>query len=142
MTDLPAIDPAWAWILAGLILMGGELALPGIFLVWLGLAAFLTGLVEFAFVLPWQGQFPLFAALAVISVGLAAWRQKAHVPVLNLGAHRLIGREILLDAPIVSGSGSARIDDTLWRVTGPDAQVGTRMRVTSVEGTVLVVSPI
>ncbi|GJE46907.1 NfeD family protein [Methylobacterium soli] len=37
------IGSAWIWILAGLVLMGAELAAPGMFLVWFGLAALLTG---------------------------------------------------------------------------------------------------
>lgn len=142
MSTLHDIDPAWAWILAGLLLMGGELLLPGIFLVWLGLAAFVTGLVETAFDLPWQAQFPLFAVLSVAAVIFATRLNRAHVPVLNRGAHGLVGRDVVLDAAIVDGSGRARIDDTLWRVTGPDLPAGTRVRVTGVEGTMLAVVPV
>ena len=40
------IGPAWIWILVGLVLMGAELAAPGVFLVWLGLAALLTGFLS------------------------------------------------------------------------------------------------
>lgn len=140
MTALEGIDPAWAWILAGLALMGGELLLPGVFLVWLGLAAFVTGLVETAFDLPWQAQLPLFAVFAAMTVTLATRLNRAYVPVLNRGAHRLIGREFVLDAPIVEGNGRVRFDDTLWRVTGPDVPAGTRVRVTGVEGTGLTVA--
>ncbi|GEP09725.1 NfeD family protein [Methylobacterium gnaphalii] len=139
MSSLSAIDPAWGWILAGLLLMGGELLLPGIFLVWLGLAAFVTGLVEAAVDLPWQAQLPLFAVLSAITVTMATRLTSAHVPMLNLGAHRLVGRELVLETPIVAGSGRARVDDTLWRVAGPDLPAGSRVRVTGVEGTVLTV---
>ena len=39
------MDPGLIWILAGLVLLGGELVLPGIFLLWIGLAAIGTGLL-------------------------------------------------------------------------------------------------
>lgn len=136
-----ALSPAWAWILAGLVLMGGELALPGVFLVWLGLAAGLTGLIEAALGLPWQGQLLLFSGLSVAAVLLANRLNRQRAPILNLGAHRLIGRSVRLETALLAGEGRARLDDTLWRVTGPDLPAGTRVRVTGVEGTVLRVAP-
>ncbi len=142
MTELAAIGPAWAWILAGLLLMGSELAVPGIFLMWLGLAAFLTGLIEAVFDLPWQGQLPLFAGLAVLAVMMGARWNRRTVSDLNRGAYRLIGREERLTVGIVDGSGHVRLDDTLWRVTGPDMSAGTRVRIVGVEGTMLVVAPV
>jgi membrane protein implicated in regulation of membrane protease activity len=134
---LDALGPAWIWIIAGLLLVGGELALPGVFLVWLGLAAGLTGLAEAAFGLPWQGQLLLFSVLAVAAVVLASRLNRQRAPILNLGAHRLIGRSFRLENGIVAGEGRVRLDDTLWRVTGPNLPAGAPVRVTDVEGTVL-----
>ncbi|GLS43483.1 NfeD family protein [Methylobacterium brachythecii] len=139
MSDLSAIDPAWGWILAGLLLMGGELLLPGIFLVWLGLAAFVTGLVEAGVDLPWQAQLPLFALLSAITVTIATRLNHAEVPLLNRGVRGLVGREVVLETPIVAGRGGMRLDDTLWRISGPDMPAGTRVRVTGAEGTILTV---
>jgi hypothetical protein len=39
-----SIGPGWTWILIGLVLMGTELVASGVFLLWLGLAALVTGL--------------------------------------------------------------------------------------------------
>jgi membrane protein implicated in regulation of membrane protease activity len=39
--------------------------------------------------------------------------------------------------PIVDGSGTIGIDDTVWRVTGADIPAGSRVRVTRVDGTAL-----
>jgi inner membrane protein len=139
---ITALGPAWAWVLAGLVLMGGELLLPGIFLVWLGLAALLTGAVEAAFGPPWQVEVPLFAVLALALVAAASRLNRPRPPHLNRGAHRLIGREGVLDAPLADGQGRLRLDDTVWRVTGPDVAAGTRVRVTGVEGTRLLVDPV
>ena len=136
-----ALGPVWGWVLGGLLLIGGELLLPGIFLVWLGIAALATALVVAILDPPWQAQLPLFAVLAIVAVVLAARFGRRKTQTLNRGAHRLVGREFRLESPIVSGSGRARFDDTVWRVSGPDLAVGTRVAVRDVDGTTLIVAP-
>ncbi len=134
------LGPAWAWILAGLALAGLELAAPGIFLIWLGLAGLATGLVAALVPLPWQAQLLLFSGLAVAAVLIARRLGRDHVPTLNRADRGLVGREGLLAEPIQDGAGRIRFDDTLWRVTGPDLPAGARVRVTGIDGTVLVVT--
>ncbi|HEV7439446.1 MAG TPA: NfeD family protein [Methylobacterium sp.] len=136
------IGPAWIWILAGLVLMGAELAAPGVFLVWLGLAALLTGFLSAGLPLPWQAQVLIFAGLAVVSVALANRLMRRPLSVLNRADRGLIGRDCVLAEPIVRGEGRLRLDDTLWRVAGPDLPAGTRVRVTGLSGTVLSVAPV
>ena len=63
-------------------------------------------------------------------------------PLLNQRAQQLVGREFLLDEPLHLGTGRVRVDDSLWRITGPDLDAGTRVRVTSVRDGVLVVEPV
>ena len=41
------------------------------------------------------------------------------------------------DEPIVNGHGQVRVDDTNWRVTGPDLPSGTRVKVVAADGAVL-----
>jgi membrane protein implicated in regulation of membrane protease activity len=43
MTDMFVSLGTWNWLIFGLILMALELLAPGVFLFWLGLAAFLVG---------------------------------------------------------------------------------------------------
>ncbi|KQS67147.1 hypothetical protein SAMN02799625_00172 [Methylobacterium sp. UNC300MFChir4.1] len=137
---LGALGAAWSWVIAGLVLAGAEILLPGVFLIWLGLAAVATGLAAAALPMPWQGQTLLFAGLAVALVALAArlqHRGRRAGPDLNRADRGLIGREGVLDEPIVRGAGRIRFDDTLWRVEGPDLPAGRRVRVTGIGGTVL-----
>jgi membrane protein implicated in regulation of membrane protease activity len=47
----------------------------------------------------------------------------------------------VLEAPIENGFGKVRVGDSLWRVKGNDAASGARVRVTGVDGVVLVVEP-
>lgn len=136
-----ALGVAWTWIIAGLLLAGAEILVPGVFLIWLGLAAVGTGLAAAAFPMPWQGQTLLFAGLAVVLVAAATRlhrRSAGHGEAdLNRPDRGLIGREGILNEPIVQGAGRIRFDDTLWRVEGPDLPVGARVRVAGMTGTVL-----
>jgi inner membrane protein len=135
-----ALGAAWTWVIAGLVLAGAEILAPGVFLIWLGLAALATGLATAALPMPWQGQSLLFAGLAVALVGLATRLQRRGGPArphLNRADRGLIGREGVLEEPIVQGAGRIRFDDSLWRIAGPDLPVGDRVRVTGISGTVL-----
>jgi hypothetical protein len=86
-----------------------------------------------------QGQILLFGGLSVAFAVVASRRTKAGANALNQGARGLVGRDYVLVAPIVSGEGHIRVNDTLWRVAGADAPLGARVRVTGVEGTLLTV---
>jgi len=140
-----ALGP-WAWIIAGVILLAIELAVPGAFMMWLGIAALLVGGISLVVVWSWQWQFVAFAVFALASVPL--WRRFAHKvepasesPMLNRRAEALVGRIFTLEKPIVDGTGSVRIDDTIWRVHGPDRPAGSRVRVTGADGANLAVEP-
>ena len=134
----------WNWLIFGFILMALELIAPGVFLFWLGLAALLVGLVSFVFNPSWQTQLILFSVFAIAAVPL--WRRFALTstsksnPFLNRRTDALVGREFTLEKPIVDGSGTVRIDDTIWRVAGPDAPAGSRVRVVRADGASLTVA--
>jgi membrane protein implicated in regulation of membrane protease activity len=145
MTDMFATLGTWNWIIFGVILMGLEVAAPGIFLFWLGLAALLVGLVSFVVELSWQVQLLMFAVFATAAVPV--WRRLAKSsrepgasPFLNKRADALLGRVFTLEKPIIDGSGTVRIDDTVWRVAGPDTPAGTRVKVVRVDGANLTVA--
>ena len=82
----------------------------------------------------------MFSVFAVAAVPL--WRRFAlksgaaslSNPFLNRRTDALVGREFTLEKPIVDGSGTVRIDDTIWRVAGPDAPAGSRVRVVRADG--------
>ena len=136
---------AWAWIILGVVLIGLELAAPGIFLLWLGLAALATGLIDAAVGLSWQASTLVFAVLSVAAVllGRAVSRPAVHrdSATLNRRDEALVGRVFTLEAPLAGGEGRIRVDDSSWRVTGPDLPPGASVRVVRVDGTTLVVEP-
>lgn len=138
----------WAWfVLAGILLLL-ELVSPGVFFLWLAIAAALTGLVDTIYALPWQAELLLFAALSVVSViaGRKFYAAKATEPednpYLNRRQMGYIGRSFTLSQPIVNGRGKLTIEDTVWEVEGPDMAAGTRVRVTAVKDMCLIVTPL
>jgi hypothetical protein len=136
----------WNWLIFAFILMALELLAPGVFLFWLGLAALLVGLVSFVAQPSWQAQLLMFAVFAAIAVPV--WRRlaksnrtaSASNPFLNKRADALVGRVFTLERPIIDGAGTVRIDDTIWRVAGPDAPAGSRVRIVRADGANLTVA--
>jgi hypothetical protein len=145
ITHFIALGP-WAWIVCGVIFLALELAVPGAFMMWLGIAALLVGIISLVVVWSWQWQLVAFAVFALASVPL--WRRFAHrvepqseAPLLNRRTEALVGRVFTLEKPIVDGTGTVRIDDTIWRVHGPDRPAGSRVKVTRADGANLAVEP-
>jgi inner membrane protein len=146
MAEMFSTLGTWNWLVFGLLLMGLELLLPGVFLFWLGLAALLVGLLSFVIATSWQLQLLMFAVFATAAVPV--WRRVARSnsgvsasnPFLNKRTEALIGREFTLEKPIVDGSGTVRVDDTIWRVAGPDAPAGSRVRIVHADGASLTVA--
>lgn len=135
----------WNWLILGLVLIGVEVLAPGVFMLWLGLAALLVGLLSFVIDTHWQMQVLLFAIFAAAAVPI--WRSLARRgksetsnPFLNRRNDALVGRVFTLEKPIQDGSGTVRIDDTIWRVNGPDAPAGSRIRVVKADGATLTVA--
>jgi membrane protein implicated in regulation of membrane protease activity len=58
---------------------------------------------------------------------------------LNRRSDALVGRVFTLEKPIMDGSGTVRVDDTVWRVRGPDCPAGSRVKVVRTDGGSLVV---
>lgn len=137
---------AWNWLILAVILFALELLSPGIFLMWFGLAAAVTGLIAFSSDISWQWQLLWFCALSLISVLLAAKYLRQHPlwserPLLNQRALQLIGQSFDLVDPIVNGRGSIKAGDTIWRVEGPELPKGARITVIGADGTLLKVTP-
>jgi membrane protein implicated in regulation of membrane protease activity len=134
----------WDWFILAALLFLLEVLAPGMFMLWLGLAAVIMGIVATTIALSWQVQLIGFAVLALVLV--PAWRhfatkveKPAESPFLNRRAEGYVGRVFTLDKPIVDGFGAVRIDDTIWRVSGPDCPAGSRVRVAGTDGANLLV---
>jgi membrane protein implicated in regulation of membrane protease activity len=146
MAEMFSTLGTWNWLIFGIILMALELVAPGVFLFWLGLAALLVGLLSFVVHPSWQLQILMFAVFAAAAVPL--WRRVARShhgasksnPFLNKRADALVGRVFTLEKPIIDGAGTVRIDDTVWRVAGPDTPAGNRVKIVQADGASLTVA--
>lgn len=143
LTDLIVQLGPWSWWVLGLALLGAELLVPGVFLVWVGLAAIIVGAVSLALweevIWSWQLQLLLFAVLAVVAALLGRRyvyhnRHASDEPFLNQRSAGLVGRTTVLNEPIVEGRGRVRLDDTYWSVMGPDLPAGSRVKVIASDG--------
>lgn len=133
----------WHWWVLALLLVIVEMIAPGLFLLWIGGAAAVTGLVIFLIPsTPWQVQFVIFGVLAVASVVAAKYYFKRN-PIetedatLNRRGSQYVGRVFNLEEGIVNGIGKVRVGDSVWRVEGPDLPAGERVKVVAVDGTML-----
>ena len=146
MAEMFSTLGTWNWLVFGIILMALEIAVPGVFLFWLGLAALLVGLLSFVVHPSWEIQLLLFAVFAIAAVPV--WRRLAlshksastSNPFLNKRTDALVGRVCTLEKPIIDGSGTVRIDDTIWRVAGPDTPAGTKVKIVQADGASLTVA--
>lgn len=131
------------WLASGLALLLAEMLLPGVFLMWLGLAACGTGLVLLATGIGFELQVVTFAVLAAISLS-AGLRLRRHPTRLNTQQAGLAGRSATA-LHFTGREGRVRLGDSDWPARVPPDVAppapGTRLRVEGVDGTVLVVRP-
>src|SRR5262249_42380982 len=115
----------WNWMVLGLVLLTLELFLPGVFLLWIGIAALLTGALSLqlwdAAFWGWHTRVLLFRGLSRVGVvggrKIRAGRgEEPDPPLLTRRADQLIGRTATLAEPISNGYGRVQIGDTVWRV--------------------------
>ncbi len=146
MDGLPFEAAFWHWWILAVILLALEAFAPGAIFVSMSIAAALVGL--FVWLTPvtgWEIQVFIFAVLSLITIVTFRAYQRRHptattAPLLNRRGQQYVGRAFTLEEPIVNGLGKIRVDDTTWKVHGPDCPAGTPVEVIDVEGVVLKVS--
>ena len=132
----------WYWWVLALILLVIELVAPGFFFLWMSAAGFVTGCLVLVFpATPENFQIFEFSVLSIAAI--MAWRfySKRHPiesdrPLLNKRGAQYIGRVFNLYAPIENGQGKIRVDDTIWKVHGPDCGLDAKVKVVAVNGTI------
>ena len=144
MDWLNDLAPHWHWLAIGLLLAAAEMAVPGVFLIWLAGAAIATGVVTWAVPIGLPVQIVLFAVLAIVAVFTGKRYLRANPiapadPAMNDRGARLVGETVVVTHAIDGGTGRVRHGDTEWLVRGPDAEPGTKMRICGHDGAVLVV---
>ena len=147
MGDL--VTPEILWWVAGFLLLGLELAVPGVYLLFFGIAALIVGTNAFFLgdqIFGLGQQLVAFVVLSAVVIFLGGRFYRAQ----RSGAaskddnpvNRLIGREAKLSEAIEAGRGRIALGDGWWSVEGPDMAKGTQVRITGAKGNVLTVEPI
>lgn len=135
---------AWNWLILALVLLILETIIPGVHLLWFGIAAAVIGALALSTGIVWQWQ---VLAFVLLSVAVVFWVKRfarpdvaiSDLPDLNVRGQQYVGRAVVVEQAIENGRGRVRVGDTLWSAEGPDAPAGTRVTVTGARGTVLVV---
>lgn len=137
----------WYWWIFAVLLVIIEILAPSFFALWMAIAAFMTGLALLLMPeMAWQIQLFIFALLSVFSIVL--WRRYylknpilSDEPNLNRRGEQYIGRLVTLQTPIVDGIGKIRLDDSSWKVQGPDCPAGKKVRIVALNNVVFSVEP-
>ncbi|TMJ19086.1 MAG: NfeD family protein [Alphaproteobacteria bacterium] len=141
------LAPHWWWLIAAGLLAILEIFAPGIFLIWIAIAAAVTGVILSMVDLSFPVQAVIFAVLAFASV-FAGRLYYARNPVpnedpnLNARAARLIGKTVTVEQAIENGAGRVRVGDGVWNARGPDLPAGSHAQIVAADGTCLHILPI
>jgi hypothetical protein len=139
------LEPHYTWLAIGLVLAVAEMAIPGVFLIWMAGAALITGILSWVVPIELPLQIVAFAVLSILAVFLGRQYLAGHPvvsadPLMNRRAARAIGERVVVTEAIVGGAGRVRLGDGEWLARGEDADMGARLKVVGVEGSVLLVS--
>ncbi|PEQ14553.1 hypothetical protein B2G71_02965 [Novosphingobium sp. PC22D] len=146
MDTLFDLEPHYAWLAIGLVLAVGEMAIPGVFLIWMAGAAVFVGLLSWVVPIGIPVQIVLFALISILAVFLGRRYLRdnpieAADPLMNMRGDRVVGETVVVTQAIEGGSGRVRLGDSEWLAKGADAPPGTRLKVAGHDGVVLVVEP-
>lgn len=145
----------WLWMIAGVLIFMAELLLvPGSYIMWFGLGAFLTGVLTGILgsftVVSYPVQFLIFAVLSAISyaIGIRLYRKFFGRDTVSdrhrkTGAYRYVGDVVTVCEDFVGFKGKVTVLDTRWLAkSSQNFKVGDKVMVEDVAGTVLIVGEI
>ena len=111
------------WVILGLVLSLLELAVPGVYLIWFGLAAFAMSITVYFVPMIFTTQLMWFAAFSAVFAifGWLAYRQifkRTQTPKeyrnLNNPAAQHVGETVTLAEDVVDNQTKVKIGDTFW----------------------------
>jgi membrane protein implicated in regulation of membrane protease activity len=147
MDWLGGLEAHWVWLTIGVLLAGLEMLAPGVYLIWLGIAAIITGVLTGLLHLSLPVQVIDFVFLSLI-VAFSARRFLRDSPIasadplMNRRVARMVGQTAVVAQAIEHGSGRVHFGDSEWIASGPDVAVGERVRITGADGVTLLVEPV
>lgn len=140
------IESYWIWAAIGLLLAAAEILVPGVYLIWLAVAALATAVLTFVLDPGVPLQIINFVFLSLI-IAFSARRILRDTPIfsadplLNKRGARLVGETAVVVQDFAGGTGRVKLGDSEWLARGVDMKAGERVRVTGSEGAILLVAP-
>lgn len=135
-----AFNWTWGWIIAGVIVAGLEILIPGIYLMWIGLGAFVVGLILTLLPgLPLGWQMLVFAVSMLSSVGFGFWIQRRsgrtpHAMFLNEEMKAMVGHTYIAIAPFAVGRGRIKVQDSSYAaISDEEILAGDAVEVIAIE---------
>lgn len=140
----------WFWVIAGTLLMGLEILVPGVFVLWIGLGALVVGIFLVLFpdaTLAWQLVLFASAMLASIGTGFVIQRRGRNRPdaadALNQERNAMRGHSYPAIDDFSGGHGRVRVGDGSYAALSDDAiRAGDIVTVTAIADGRLVVKKV
>ncbi len=144
---MDGIETYWIWLVIGLALALLEMLVPGVYLIWLAMAALAIAVLAFVSAPPLALQVIAWVSLSLIfAFSARRWLRDRPIvssdPLLNNRAGRLVGETALVTQAIASGTGRVKVGDSEWTARGEDAEAGARVCIVGARGTELLVEPV
>lgn len=137
-----------AWLALAAMLGILELIIPGVFVIFVGIGAAITGATVLALpMLGLGGQLASLAAWSAVALGIGRrWYRDFPIitsdPLLNDRAARLAGQIVTVSEAIEDGRGRVRVGDSEWPAEGADAATGTQLRIADCKAGIVRVEPL
>ena len=141
-TMLDALGDSLWWVI-GIVLVIGEVVLPGTFLIWFAFAAFGVGLIGVVVDLSGMNQVVVFGLLSFASLSLGYLMRKRRgdpeVPAFADRTQAYMGKTYKVVETIENGQGKIQVGDSVWLAEGEDCPVGGAVKVIDSRGNVLLI---
>ena len=141
-TMLDALGDSLWWVI-GIVLVIGEVVLPGTFLIWFAFAAFGVGLIGVVVDLSGMNQVVVFGLLSFASLSLGYLMRKRRgdpeVPAFADRTQAYMGKTYTVVEAIENGQGKIQVGDSVWLAEGEDCPIGGSVKVIDSRGTVLLI---
>ena len=141
-TMLDALGDSLWWVI-GIVLVIGEVVLPGTFLIWFAFAAFGVGLIGVVVDLSGMNQVVVFGLLSFASLSLGYLMRKRRgdpeVPAFADRTQAYMGKTYKVVEAIENGQGKIQVGDSVWLAEGEDCPIGGSVKVIDSRGNVLLI---
>jgi len=133
----------WIWLIVGMVLIGLEIIVPGVSLIWFGISALVVGTVNYFFAMPLTLALLLWIVIGGIILGIVLkyqkkWSQKENGRI-DVNRHLIDSKRGVVVEKVDQFFARAKFEEPIlgdreWQVKGENLEVGDIVEILSVEG--------